>query len=205
VRTGPREDRHRNLTFVLIDMHQAGIEIQPLVQVTGASEFSQVFFDDVTVPLDQLIGEINGGWRVAMTLLGAERTFAQLSRFGAYRAQLERIGAMITESGIRDTHVLQEFGYLVADVTGIRNLSWKIASLSTAGEDIGALSSVTKLWWSTTHQRLVDLGYDVATRTGKDLDFWFPLWLESRGETIFAGASQIQRNIISERLLGLPR
>jgi alkylation response protein AidB-like acyl-CoA dehydrogenase len=205
VRTGARENRHRNLSFVLIDMHQTGIEIQPLVQLTGASEFSQVFFDDVHVPLDHVVGEINGGWRVAMTLLGAERAFAQLSRYGQYRGQLERLGSMITESGIDDSHVLQEFGYLVADVTGIRNLSLKIASLATAGEEIGALSSVTKLWWSTTHQRLVDLGYEIAVRTGMDLDFWFPLWLESRGETIYAGASQIQRNIISERLLGLPR
>ena len=205
VRTGPVEKRHRNLTFVLIDMDQPGVEIRPLVQVTGTSDFSQMFLDDVTVPLDQVIGDLNDGWRVAMTLLGAERAFAQLSRFGAYRMQLQRLGAMLEEYGVNDSHLLQEFGWLVADLTGIRNLSYKIASLAAAEEEIGALSSVTKLWWSTTHQRLVDLGYEVAVKTGADLDYWFPLWLESRGETIYAGTSQIQKNLVSERMLGLPR
>jgi alkylation response protein AidB-like acyl-CoA dehydrogenase len=190
---------------VLIDMRQPGVEVRPLVQITEATDFSMVFFDDVIVPMDQVIGEIGDGWRVAMTLLGAERAFAQLSRFGAYRTQLRRLGDLIGQRQIAEAHVLEEFGCLVADLTGIRNLSLKIASLATAGEEIGALSSVAKLWWSTTHQRLVDLGYDVAATTHCDLDYWFPLWLESRGETIYAGTSQIQKNIVSERLLGLPR
>lgn len=205
VRTGAREARHRNLTFVLIDMNQPGVEIRPLVQVTGTTDFSQVFFDDAEVPVDQVIGEIDGGWKVAMTLLGAERAFAQLSRFGQYRNQLDRVVGLVRAHGIDDAHILEDLGTVAADLTGIRNLSLKIASLATAGEDIGALSSVTKLWWSTTHQKLVDLGYEVATTVREDVDYWFPLWLESRAETIYAGASQIQKNIISERLLGLPR
>lgn len=205
VRTGEREDRHHNLSFVLIDMHQPGIQIQPLVQLTGALDFSQVFFDDVNVPLENVVGEVNDGWRVAMTTLSAERSFGQLSRYGAYRGQLERVAAMISEHDIRDTQVLSELGTVAADLTGIRNLSLKIASMASAGEDIGALPSVTKLWWSTSYQRLVDLGHDVARTTGVDLDYWVPRWLESRGVTIYAGASQIQKNIISERLLGLPK
>ena len=120
-------------------------------------------------------------------------------------ATLSALRAMLSAQDAHESRLLEEIGYLLADLTGIRNLSLKIASLATAGEDLGALSSVTKLWWSTTHQRLVDLGYEIAMKTETDLDFWLPLWLESRGETIYAGSSQIQRNIISERLLGLPR
>ncbi len=206
VRTGERADRHRNLSFVLIEMNQPGVEIRSLVQSTGASDFSQVFFDGARVYPKHVVGDINDGWRVAMTTLGAERAFGQLSRFGQYMLQLGKIADIIRNSDHpqRDAW-MTEFGFVLADVSGIRNLSYRIASLAEAGEDPGSLPSVTKLWWSTSHQRLVDLGYTVSAATSSHLDYWFPLWLESRGETIYAGASQIQRNIISERMLGLPR
>lgn len=206
VRTDPKAPRHRNLSFVLIDMRQDGIEIQPLVQLTGQAEFSQVFFEGAKVPLAQVVGEIGEGWKVAMTTLGAERTFAQLSRYRQYEAEAARIGDMLRalEPETRDKW-LERYGRARADLTGIRNLSYKITSLATAGEELGALTSVTKLWWSTTHQRLVELGYEIAVEADLEVDLWYRLWLESRGETIYAGASQIQKNIISERILGLPR
>jgi alkylation response protein AidB-like acyl-CoA dehydrogenase len=206
VRTDPGAPRHRNLSFVLIDMRQANIEIQPLIQLTGQAEFSQVFFEGARVPLGNVVGAIGEGWKVAMTTLGAERTFAQLSRYRQYESELARIATMLKTTGAETRSAwLERYGHVRADLTGIRNLSYKITSLATAGEELGALTSVTKLWWSTTHQRLVDLGYEIAVETDLDVDFWYRLWLESRGETIYAGASQIQKNIISERMLGLPR
>jgi alkylation response protein AidB-like acyl-CoA dehydrogenase len=165
-----------------------------------------VFFEGAKVALSDVVGEIGEGWKVAMTTLGAERTFAQLSRYRQYETEAARIGNMLLSL---DTDArskwLERYGRIRADLTGIRNLSYKITSLATAGEELGALTSVTKLWWSTTHQRLVDLGYEIAVDADQDVDFWYRLWLESRGETIYAGASQIQKNIISERMLGLPR
>lgn len=206
VRTDPKAPRHKNLTFVLVDMRQPGIEIQPLVQITGQAEFNQVFFDGARAKRAHVVGEIGGGWRVAMTTLGAERVFAQLSRYRQYVLQLDRVAALIRDAGADPPQEwLAELGRVRAALTGIRNLSYKIASVATAGEDLGSLASVTKLWWTTTHHGLVDLGYTVAAETGRDLDYWYPVWLEARGETIMAGSTQIQKNIISERMLGLPR
>jgi alkylation response protein AidB-like acyl-CoA dehydrogenase len=204
--TDPNAPRHKNLSMVLIDMRQPGIEIQPLIQMTGAAEFNQVFFDSAVVKRAHVIGEIGAGWRVAMTTLSAERTFAQLSRYRQYVLELDRIAELIRDfDDDAPPGWLTEFGHVRADISGIRNLSYKIASIATAGEELGTLSSITKVWWTATHKRLVDLGFAVASETGQDLDYWYPRWLEARGETIMAGSTQIQKNIISERLLGLPR
>lgn len=205
-RSTDSQGRHENLSFVLVSMKQPTIEIQSLVQLTGEAEFSQIFFDDAEVRAEHVVGELNGGWKVAITTLSAERSYAQLGRYRAYRAQLQRLVEMIATApqGL-DSTWLYEVGELRAALLGIRNLSFKIASLATAGEDLGSLPSVTKLWWSTVHQRLADLGWRVASRLAIDEDFWYRLWLEAHGETIYAGSSQIQRNIISERMLGLPR
>jgi alkylation response protein AidB-like acyl-CoA dehydrogenase len=206
VRTDPSAPRHRNLTFVLIPMRQAGIEIQPLVQLTGEAEFTQVFFEEARVERRHVVGAIGEGWRVAMTTLSAERSYSQLSRYAQYVRQLDRIAGLLRGAGADAREPwLAEVGRISAHLTGLRNMSLKIASLATAGEELGTLASVTKLWWSTTHQQLVDCGYRLSVALGSDEDFWYPLWLQSRGETIYAGASQIQRNIISERGLGLPR
>lgn len=199
--------RHRNLSFVLISMRQRGVEIQPLVQMTGEAEFSQVFFDEALVEPGHMIGRSGEGWQVAMTTLSSERSYGQLSRFREYQVQIQRITKMVQLAPPdRPTGAwLHELGYLAAQLAGIRSLSYKITSLAAAGEDIGALPSLAKLWWSTTHQRLTDLGFRVSAALGLDEDYWYPLWLASRAETLYAGTSQIQRNIIAERHLGLPR
>jgi alkylation response protein AidB-like acyl-CoA dehydrogenase len=141
-----------------------------------------------------------------MTTLSSERTYAQLSRYRLYRSQLARIIEMLNTSArsVPDGWI-SELGVLYADLTGIRNLSYKIASLGPADTPLPGLPSITKLWWSTTHQRLLDLGFRVACHVGADEDYWFASWLEARAETIYAGSSEIQRNIIAERQLGLPR
>jgi alkylation response protein AidB-like acyl-CoA dehydrogenase len=206
VRTENGAGRHRNLSFVLVSMKEPGIEIQPLRQLTGDAEFSQVFFDGVRVEHDNVIGAPGEGWPVAMTTLSAERSYAQLSRYRAYRSQLERIVELFADDngGLSGTWA-EDLGRIYADLTGIRNLSFKIASLATAGEDLAALPSVTKLWWSESHQRLVEFGYRAAVHTRHDEAYWYRLALQSRAETLYAGSSEIQRNIIAERMLGLPR
>jgi alkylation response protein AidB-like acyl-CoA dehydrogenase len=100
---------------------------------------------------------------------------------------------------------LGELGRVYADITGIRDISYRVVSDASAGRQDPNSTGIAKLWWSEAHQRLADLGLRVAGAIGRDEAYWYRLWLESRAETIYAGASEIQRNIISERLLGLPR
>jgi alkylation response protein AidB-like acyl-CoA dehydrogenase len=206
VRTDRDAPRHRNLSFVLFPMDQPGVTIRPIRQATGEAEFNELYFDDVRVEHRHVLGGLGQGWCVAMTVTGAERSYGQLSRFRTYTVQLEQIAAMVRESrsGRRPSWE-RELGALTADLIGIRNASYKILSLAAAGESLGTLPSVVKLWWSTTHQRLMDLGSDVAAETDGDLEFWNTEWLRSRAESIYAGTSQIQRTIIAERMLGLPK
>ena len=206
-RTDPSAPRHHNLSMLLVPMDDPGIEIRPLVQLTGEAEFSQVFFDNVPVPKENVLGGLGKGWAAAMTTLSAERSYGLFSRYGVYHGQLQRIADLLREAPPDETRSvwISELGSLFADLTGIRHLAYKIASLAAANADLGSLSSVTHVWWSDTHQKIADLGFRVATRTGRDEDVWYRLWLDSRAETIYGGTAQIQRNIIAERSLGLPR
>jgi alkylation response protein AidB-like acyl-CoA dehydrogenase len=206
VRSNRDAPRHQNLSLVLLDMHQPGVTIRPLVQSTGEAEFNEVFFDEVRVDRAHVIGGLDNGWRVAMTMVGAERSYGQLSRFRTYMKELRAIAELVRESDELSTDAwTQEIGEIAADLAGIRDLSYKITSLAAAGEPVDSLPSVTKLWWSTSHQRLVELGYELACATGRDVDHWLTQWLKVRAESIYAGTTQIQKNIIAERMLGLPR
>lgn len=206
VRTSRTKPRHHNLSFVLFDMRQENISIRPIRQLTGQAEFNEVRFDDVRIERRHVVGDLNDGWRVAMTVVGAERSYGQLSRFSDYTRQLRAIASLvIAEDSPRTDVWLTQIGQLAADLTGIRDVSYKLTSLAAAGKPIGTLPSVNKLWWSTTHQRLCDLGHEVAIATNTDLDYWQEQWLGSRAESIYAGTSQVQRNIIAERMLGLPK
>jgi len=182
------------------------VQVRPLVQLTGEAEFSQVFFDDVRVEHADVVGEIGNGWAVAMTTLSAERSYGLASRYAVYRSQLTRAVALLRDAPprVRDGYAA-ELGMLYADLTGIRDLGLKIVSLAAAGEDVSSITSVTHMWWAGTHQRVADLGYRLAMELGRDEDYWLRLWLDSRAETIYGGTAQIQRNIIAERTLGLPR
>lgn len=206
VRTSRTEPRHHNLSFVLFNMRQENISIRPIKQLTGQAEFNEVRFDDVRIERRHVIGDLDEGWQVAMTVVGAERSYGQLSRFSDYTRQLRAIAALVMADDSPRTGVwLTQIGQLAADLTGIRDISYKLTSLAAAGMPIGTLPSVNKLWWSTTHQRLCDLGYEVAIATDNDLHYWQEQWLSSRAESIYAGTSQVQRNIIAERMLGLPK
>lgn len=209
-RTDPKGARHKNLSYLLVPMHQPGIRVQPLVQMTGTSEFNQVFFEKVKVPKDNVVGQIGEGWQVAMTTLSSERSYGQTSRYFFYLEQLRRAAQNVEAAINSDMRAAyyQQLGYIFADLMGIQNLGYHMTSLTKSGHSVGYLPSVTKLWWSETHQRLADLGYRIVSsgKTSSDEEaFWLRLFLESRAETIYAGTSQIQRNVIAQRVLGLPK
>jgi alkylation response protein AidB-like acyl-CoA dehydrogenase len=207
VRTGTREQRHRGLSFLVAPTATPGITIQPIEQITGGSDFGEVTLEEVRVPRANLIGELGQGWAVTMTLLAAERLSGR-HRYGLFHRELTAFAALLEESpvaGPAETGGLRDLGRLVAEIEGMGALARRVESVHAAGADPGALPSVNKLWWPAAHQRLVEAGLLRATAAGVDPSYWYRQWLAARPESIYGGAAQIQRNIIAERFLGMPR
>jgi alkylation response protein AidB-like acyl-CoA dehydrogenase len=206
VRTGTVADRHKGLSFVLLAMTTPGITVRPIRQITGGTEFSEVFFDDVVVPRTGLVGAIGEGWRVAMTLLASERLSGRF-RYATFRAEAAELARQIRDGAADDERALwlSQLGRAVAEIEGVGSLSLRVDSLRAAGLDASGLAPVNKLWWPAAHQRFLEMALRAATAFGTDPDHWYARWLESRPESIYGGSAQIQRNILSERHLGLPR
>jgi alkylation response protein AidB-like acyl-CoA dehydrogenase len=202
-RSDPGSQRHAGLTYVIVDMHAPGVEVRPLRQVTGEAEFNEIFFSDVHVPADNLLGEVGGGWQVAMTTLLHERGTLGFALTGVLDAQVQRLIALTKERAaddpiIRD-RVAQEWIELQAlKLTNYRSLT----TLMQTGIP-GPEGSGSKLHWSEQNQRLTKLALEILG--GEDDGYWGYQQLRSRGNTIEAGTSEILRNIIAERVLGLPR
>jgi alkylation response protein AidB-like acyl-CoA dehydrogenase len=202
-RSDPQSQRHAGLTYVIVDMHAPGVEVRPLRQITGEAEFNEIFFSDVRVPRENLLGEIGGGWQVAMTTLLHERGTLGFALTGVLDAQVQRLIALAKERAaddpiIRD-RVAQEWIELQAlKLTNYRSLT----TLMQTGIP-GPEGSGSKLHWSEQNQRLTKLAMEILG--GEDDGYWGYQQLRSRGNTIEAGTSEILRNIIAERVLGLPR
>ena len=202
-RSDPSAERHAGLTYVIVDMHASGVEVRPLRQITGEAEFNEIFLTDVVVPHENLLGEVGGGWQVAMTTLLHERGTLGFALTGVLDAQLRRLIALARERArddpiIRD-RVAQEWIELQAlKLTNYRSLT----TLMQTGIP-GPEGSGSKLHWSEQNQRLTKLALEILG--GEDDGYWGYQQLRSRGNTIEAGTSEILRNIIAERVLGLPR
>ncbi len=202
-RSDPQSERHAGLTYVIVDMHAAGVEVRPLRQITGEAEFNEIFFSDVEVPAENLLGEIGDGWAVAMTTLLHERGTLGFALTGVLDAQVQRLIALAKERAaddpiIRD-RVAREWVELQAlKLTNYRSLTTLIQTGIPGPEGSGS-----KLFWSEQNQRLTKLAMEILG--GKDDGYWGYQQLRSRGNTIEAGTSEILRNIIAERVLGLPR
>jgi alkylation response protein AidB-like acyl-CoA dehydrogenase len=202
-RSDPHSERHAGLTYVIADMHAPGVEVRPLRQITGEAEFNEIFFTDARVPLENLLGEIGGGWQVAMTTLLHERGTLGFALTGVLDSQVQRLIALTKERAaddpiIRD-RVAQEWIELQAlKLTNYRSLT----TLMQTGIP-GPEGSGSKLHWSEQNQRLTKLAMEILD--GEDDGYWGYQQLRSRGNTIEAGTSEILRNIIAERVLGLPR
>ncbi|MFN2469779.1 MAG: acyl-CoA dehydrogenase family protein [Gaiellaceae bacterium] len=202
-RGDPQSVRHAGLTYVIADMRAPGVEVRPLRQITGEAEFNEIFFTDVEVPQENLLGEIGGGWQVAMTTLLHERGTLGFALSGALEAQVQKLVALVKEHGaddpiIRD-RVAQEWIELQAlKLTNARSLTALVKTGIPGPEGSGS-----KLHWSEQNQRLTKLAMEILG--GEDDGYWGHQQLRSRGNTIEAGTSEILRNIIAERVLHLPR
>jgi alkylation response protein AidB-like acyl-CoA dehydrogenase len=208
-RSDPDSERHAGLTYMIVDMHAPGVEVRPLRQITGEAEFNEIFFSDVEVPRENLLGEIGGGWAVAMTTLLHERGTLGFALTGALEVAVRKLAALARERGAdevaRDRIAREWIGLQGVKLTNYRALT----ALMQTGIP-GPEGSVSKLWWSEANQRLTKLalellGPDAQLLDGETGGFWQYQQLRSRGNTIEAGTSEVLRNIVAERVLGLPR
>jgi alkylation response protein AidB-like acyl-CoA dehydrogenase len=207
VRTDPDAPKHRGISYVVVDMEAPGIEIRPLVQITGEAEFNEVFFDDVFVPEDHLVGGLHDGWAVANTTLAHERgTAFPFKEQVVHEVYLDELYALAAERDrLDDVEVADALAQSFVELRLLRLDNWRTLSRLAAGIAPGAESSITKLRWTDVTQHLSEhaltvLGPD-APRRGK----WSRQWLWSKAASIAGGTSEVQRTIIGERMLGLPR
>jgi alkylation response protein AidB-like acyl-CoA dehydrogenase len=217
VRTDQNLPKHKGISYLLVDMHSPGITVQPLRQITGEAEFNQMFFEDVRVPRENLLGPLNSGWGVALTTLMNERatlSLATVMRFqNTFRDLAELAKKALHENTcqldralIRDT--LAQFHI---DLESMKYLAYRNFSRLQRGGIPGPEGSISKLLWSEVNQRMQEfamvlLGKRAPLAEGSADDTrWQHALLRSRGNTIEEGTSEIQRSIIAERLLGLPK
>ena len=218
-RTDPSAAKHKGLSYLLVPMDQPGVTIQPIVQITGSSEFNEVFFEDARTAEENIVGKPGDGWKVAMGTLAFERGASTLGQQLLFQNELDEIVRIAKQNGASNDPVMRQrlaqahIGLRIMRFNALRTLS------QSAGAELSRAALVTKLYWATWHRELGKLAMDVlgpdaelaqsleTTEDGKgfSLTALQRLFLFSRSDTIYAGSNQIQRNIIGERGLGLPK
>ncbi|MFJ3773733.1 acyl-CoA dehydrogenase family protein [Streptomyces sp. NPDC090075] len=215
-RTEPGSRRHHGLSFLLVPMDQPGrVEVRPIRQMTGTSDFNEVFFDGAHARAEHVVGGEGNGWRVAMSLLGFERGVSTLAQQIGFAEELGRVVRDAVRTGAADDPVVRE--RLVRQWAELRVMRWNaLRTLGGAAAEPGA-PSVAKLLWGGWHQRLGELAVlvrgaaasvgpaDWSAAAPYELDAAQHLFLFSRADTVYGGSDQVQRTIIAERVLGLPR
>ncbi len=210
-RTEPGSRRSKGLSYLLVPMKQPGVTVRPIRQLTGTSEFNEVFFDGARTSRDLVVGEVGGGWQVAQGTLAVERGAATLGQQVGFRQELERLIEVARQTGAADDPLLRDKlarAWIGLDVMR----AYALATMGDSGHGPGGAASVSKLLWSRWHQQLGELAMQVLGASSMvargepyDLDEWQRLYLFSRADTIYGGSDEIQRNIIAQRVLGLPR
>lgn len=211
-RTERGSTRHRGLSYLLVPMRQSGVEVRPILQLTGTSEFNEVFFTQARTAAGNLVGEPGHGWKVAMATLGFERGVSTLGQQVGFRRELERVIARARETGAIDDPLIRDritqawIGLQIMRLNGLRMLR------SVAAGTSGPEASIAKLFWGQWHRALGELAIDVEGVEGLvaagppyQLTPAQRLFLFSRADTIYGGSDEVQRTIIAERVLGLPR
>jgi alkylation response protein AidB-like acyl-CoA dehydrogenase len=225
-RTDPDAPKHKGISFLLVDMQQPGIEVRPIRMISGASEFNEVFYTDALCPRDDVVGGVNNGWAVAMTLLGYERGEAAATMPIRFQAELDRLFVLARERGVADDPLIrQRLAWCYSKVQIMRYLGLRTLTRFLAGHHPGPDGAISKLYWSEYHRVVTELSVDILgpeslAPTGRPPSSafqtddagapnssasWVTTFMNARAGTIYAGSSQIQRNIIGEMVLGLPK
>ena len=210
-RTEPGSRRSAGLSYLLVPMRQPGITVRPIRQLTGTSEFNEVFFDDARTARDLVVGAAGDGWRVAMATLAIERGVSTLGQQVGYQREFEALVAAARQTGAAGDPLLRD--RLARAWIGLQVMREQVLAMLGGDADAAAGgASVVKLLWSRWHRDLGELAMDVlgpasllAGEPPDDLDDWQRLYLFSRADTIYGGSAEIQRGIIADRALGLPR
>ncbi|HXX43964.1 MAG TPA: acyl-CoA dehydrogenase [Candidatus Acidoferrales bacterium] len=220
VRTDPSVPKHKGLTVLLVDMKSPGVEVRPLRQMTGESEFNELFFRDVRVPAENVLGKVNDGWNVAISTLMFERgsfgarLHLQFKRNIDRLIELSRTFQRNGQPASRDPLVRQKLAQCYAEIEIMRLNQLRAFSRITATGVPGPEGSIQKIFWSELNQRLQQIAQEIFGPFGQlmagdsravDNGIWSHGYLRTRGNTIEAGTSEVQRNIIGHFVLGLPR
>jgi alkylation response protein AidB-like acyl-CoA dehydrogenase len=225
-RTDPDASKHKGISFLLVDMRQPGIEVRPIEMISGESEFNEVFYTDATTPLDHVVGGVNDGWRVAMTLLGFERGESAATVPIRFQGEIDRLLLLAKERGVAgDPLVRQRLAWAYGQVQIMRYNGMRVLTQFLKGHHPGPDAAISKLYWSEYHKVVTELavhiiGAEAMTPSGRlpsssfstddagapnTTGSWVGTFLNARAGTIYAGSSQVQRNIIGEMVLGLPK
>ena len=213
-RTDPEARPQQGISYLVVDMRGAGVEVRPLRQITDESEFNEVFFDDVFVPADRLIGPEHEGWRIANSTLTHERG-VNPRQLVIHTQLLDELFALAHDNGAwDDPRIAPRLAEAFVELQLFRLHNWRSVSRTAKGEEPGPVGSINKLWWSEMSKRLHDTVMSVlgpaaplwgdATENPGD-GRWQRSWLYYQASSIWAGTNEIQRNVIGERTLGLPR
>lgn len=226
VRTDPDAPKHRGLTLLACPMDQPGVEVRQIKQISGEADFNEVFFTDAITPAENTIGEANDGWRVATALLEHERGGAAAVLAIRFAEELDRLEELAREHGrIHEEGIRRRIAWCRARVVAMRLMGYRALTRTLGGEGIGPEGAMNKFFWSEYHRVLTELAMDilgenVLTLEGRkpaipdgpdapgaptDSAGWITTFLNARSSTIFAGTSQIQRNLLAEKILGMPR
>ena len=222
-RTDSTSERHAGLSYLLVPMDQQGVEVRQIVQVTGGSEFNEVFFDDAVTDAGMVVGGAGNGWAVAMGTLGFERGASTLGQQTGYRRELDSLLELARTNGsIDDPSLRQDLMRSYSELEILRYNQLRMLTALVADAVPGPEMSIGKLYWASWHRRLGELGMRVrGTSAMVGIDATAPLedplgigyrldplqrtFLYSRAHTIYGGSNQVQRNVIGERVLDLPR
>lgn len=225
-RTEPGSWRHHGITFLLVPMDQPGIDVRPIRMLSGESEFNEVFFTGARCAVGNVVGEVGGGWRVAMSLLGHERGQEAATSHIRFREELDRLVSLARTTGAhRDPTIRQRLAWCHSQVEVMRYLGFGALARFLACQEPGPAAAAFKLFWSEYHREVTNLAVTIlgpramimtgrppSSVSGPDdagaaptSASWVGTFFNARAGTIYSGTSQIQRNIIGESVLGLPK
>jgi alkylation response protein AidB-like acyl-CoA dehydrogenase len=212
-RTNPDAPRHRGISMLLIPADQPGVDIRPIRNIAGGLEFAEVFLDGARTSIDNVVGEVDGGWTVVMGTLGNERAGATVLPFQAlFRREMGQLLDLVHANGLAHQRIVRQ--RVASAWSGLRIMELNNDRLLTAvlqGHHPGPESSIGKLYWSNWHRDFCELMVDVlgsdalVARPDGSLHPMVRSFLSSRAETIYGGTVEVQRNILGERVLGLPK